>query len=68
MILVFKCEFQHFAMSFLVHWYNDKNVKVECIAGLNNYADSILTLIGRGTNGIISGTSVHILTLSRVEL
>jgi len=27
-------------------------VECEYFAGLNNYADSILTLIGNGTNGI----------------
>jgi len=43
-------------LSFKLHdnlLYFKKNVKVEYFVGLNNYADSILTLIGRGTNGII---------------
>jgi len=35
-------------------------MKLEYFAGLNNYAESILTLIGRGTIGIISIISVLI--------
>ena len=39
-------------------------MKVEYFVGLNNYADSILTLIGRGTNGIISSILLIIFKLS----